>query len=186
MEAACRFGFTATHLSLIDKRYNTESPDKHMVGNSTHLNMEDHNILIEYIALLNSRNKNGDAPIHIACGYHNLGAVKQLLKSGYDINATNLRGNTGLHISAFLNDSSITEYLIEMGADVNHQNARGNTALHLAYQQGHCSIIDRLVEGGSSFDIQNHDGRRPFNMRKNPKSSNDEDTLDQVEDYLIP
>ena len=64
----------------------------------------------------------------------NIGAVKQHLAAGADVNAKNVDGWTPLHEAAFGGRKEIVELLISNGADVNAKGESGRTPLDLATQ----------------------------------------------------
>ena len=74
------------------------------------------------------------ATIHQAASLENIGAVKQHLAGGADVNAKNVDGWTPLHEAAFGGRKEIVELLISNGADVNAKGESGRTPLDLATQ----------------------------------------------------
>ena len=72
--------------------------------------------------------------IHQAASLENIGAVKQHLAGGADVNAKNVDGWTPLHEAAFGGRKEIVELLISNGADVNAKGESGRTPLDLATQ----------------------------------------------------
>jgi ankyrin repeat protein len=87
-------------------------------------------LLAENPDLLNARNKEGLAPLHIAASKNYLRVVRLLLDQGADIEyrttGPSARNLTPLHIAASHGYKAMTELLLDHGAEI---NARG--AIHL-------------------------------------------------------
>ena len=70
--------------------------------------------------------------IHQAASLENIGAVKQHLAGGADVNAKNVDGWTPLHEAAFGGRKEIVELLISNGAHVNAKTKNDQTPLDFA------------------------------------------------------
>ena len=96
--------------------------------------------------LINSKNANGDTPLHFACKSNNVTMVNILLDQAetiedqqLDLNVKNNDGDTPLHIICQNNNINILNILLEkaeasskLSFDINAKNNKGETALHLA------------------------------------------------------
>ena len=78
-----------------------------------------------------------DISIHYAAGEGNIGAVKQHLAAGTDVNAKTGLDATPLHFAAREGHKELVELLIANGADVNAKRESGYTPLNFAAGRGH-------------------------------------------------
>jgi ankyrin repeat protein len=95
-------------------------------------------------------------PLHIACLYGQLEAVKLLVLNGAHLNDTDFRGNNAL--GAALDEMNNTEgikFLLDHGADVNLQGIDGDTPLHTAFRFHNRESIEVLIEYGADIHIRN-------------------------------
>lgn len=115
-------------------------------------------------ALLNSKNKDGETPLHIACVERNRTIAEVLLKNGADINATDNLGLTPLHCAIIAQgsfeentgsdrpeDTSLIELIlahkeIDKNIKTFHQGA---TALHLAAAWALPDAVALLIKEGA-------------------------------------
>ncbi|KAJ1471115.1 ankyrin repeat-containing domain protein [Baffinella frigidus] len=88
----------------------------------------------EYAAMLllhgcdvNTKNFEGDTPIHSACAStrDTQGWIRVLLDAGADVHAKNLQGDTPLHKAALLCAGSAVQLLLDRGAVTSARNSRG-------------------------------------------------------------
>ena len=78
----------------------------------------------------------------------NIGAVKQHLAAGTDVNAWDKYGSTPLHKAALKGHKEIAELLIAKGADVNAKIEDGKTPLDLAIHLKRTETADLLRKHG--------------------------------------
>tara|TARA_Y100001934_G_scaffold257688_1_gene327067 strand:- start:1900 stop:2400 length:501 start_codon:yes stop_codon:yes gene_type:complete len=92
-----------------------------------------------------------DISIHEAAYTGNIGAVKQHLAAGTDVNSKASRGWTPLHSVA---TKEIAELLIAKGANVNAKDKIGGTPLHLAAHSGQKEIVELLIANGANMNAK--------------------------------
>ncbi|UYV68524.1 hypothetical protein LAZ67_6000030, partial [Cordylochernes scorpioides] len=80
--------------------------------------------------------------------------VKELIKSGADINVKNKRGNSPLHLAASKGNQDLVQYLVEAGADVNFLNAYRQSPLHSAVIGRELSTASYLIDAGADLNIK--------------------------------
>ena len=117
-------------------------------------------------------NRNGDAPIHIACKNNKLDILKILLGcQGCDPNHQNAEGNTALHIVCGMGTSKKQQFLEVListpGINLTLVNkddiapgdvvdSDGNTLLHIACAEGYTAVVGLLMKNGA--DVLKHNG----------------------------
>ncbi len=113
-------------------------------------------LLIENGADINSHNKQGDTPLHLAVMNRKINTTKLLIENGADINSHNEQDNTPFHL-AVMNASKIDimELLIKKGADIDSHNKQGDTPLHLAAMNRKINTMKLLIENGADINITN-------------------------------
>ncbi|KAH0526123.1 hypothetical protein TsFJ059_009491 [Trichoderma semiorbis] len=74
----------------------------------------------------------------------NIAIVKQLLRSGIDIDAEDEHGRTALFFAVERNDISMVRHLIESGSDINNKDHGDLTPLQRIIQRGNEDIISAL------------------------------------------
>jgi ankyrin repeat protein len=79
--------------------------------------------------------------------------VRDLLKSGVDVNAKNEAGYTALMFAAMLGHAGVVDSLIEAGADVNAKNKQQATALMGAVAGGDTEIVKALLRAGADVNV---------------------------------
>jgi hypothetical protein len=104
--------------------------------------------------------KNGvEAPkvdIHTAVVTGNIGALKQHIAAGTDLNEKDPFGGSSPLISAALfGKTEEAKILIDAGADINFKNNDGSTALHTAAFFCRPEIVKILLEKGADKTIKN-------------------------------
>ena len=104
---------------------------------------------------MNSVNKNGMLPLHIATVFNRLQIVDLLIDKGANVNGTdNKFGQTALYVAAAGNREAIAKLLINAGANVNSKIPRGDTSLHAGSMMGHRPIIELLISKGANINAQ--------------------------------
>ena len=88
--------------------------------------------------------------------------VRELLRTGVDVNASQGDGATALHWAAHRSDLAATELLVRAGADVNRANELGATPLWLASLNGDAVIAGTLLDAGADPNRALASGETPL------------------------
>lgn len=88
--------------------------------------------------------------------------VRELLRTGADVNATQGDGATALHWAAHRSDLAATELLVRAGADVNRTNELGATPLWLASLNGDAAVAGALLAAGADPNRALASGETPL------------------------
>ena len=83
-----------------------------------------------------SKNSDGDTPLHVLCWRKNKEGVRTLLDAGVNVNAIGDMGETALHIAVLQSDEPITELLLKSGANPHIRSAFGETPYEKAMKKG--------------------------------------------------
>ena len=104
-----------------------------------------------------------DAPILTAVLRHDATAVRQLLKSGQDVNGARGDGLTPLHAAAAEGDTAILAMLVSAGANVQAGTVLiGSTPLQLAAKNGQAAVVRMLLAHGADPDKCDRLGTSPL------------------------
>lgn len=115
-------------------------------------------------AAINSVNKQGKTPLHLAVLSNDTPRVQSLLAAHADPNSCDQEGHTALHL-AILNrsDPFLVKSLLRAGADPNYGDLEGNTALHLVVLKGHVEVAKILLDfSRASIEAKNKRGHTPL------------------------
>ena len=121
---------------------------------------------------IESRDKDGNMALHLACRDNQLNILRALLepvgyeeqkRNNYDIpfqklpqylETKNYDGHTCLHIAAILGYSDVLKVLVDNGADVNTRAEKtGRTILHEAAWIGNVDLVKFLISLGNNCNI---------------------------------
>lgn len=97
-----------------------------------------------------------------------LNTVKEVVKSGYDVNKIIRRTlNAPLHLASHHGKLDIVNFLISKGADVNKKSrilegSGEETPLHDAAHAGHPDIVERLIQAGANVNALDANERTPL------------------------
>ncbi|HPQ39725.1 MAG TPA: ankyrin repeat domain-containing protein [bacterium] len=105
-----------------------------------------------------------DPPLIAAIEQGNVKVVKELLKSGADIEATNSLGRTSLACAAWMGQREIAEILIAAGAEVNSRDRMQNVPLLGALWQSHPEIAEMLVKHGADVNVRDRHQFTPLHV----------------------
>ncbi len=104
----------------------------------------------------------GGKSIHAAVVAGDMESLKQLIRSGADLNEKEPAGGSSPLITACVfNKTEVARALIEAGADLNFKNNDGSTPLHTAAFFCRTEIVKALLENGSDATIRNNAGSTP-------------------------
>ena len=81
-------------------------------------------------------------------------AVRELLRSGADVDARDRHGQTALMLAAHRGHAEIAVLLVEAGADLNVTAKYNLTALMLAIVAGHAAVARALITAGADLDVR--------------------------------
>ncbi|MDQ7825192.1 MAG: ankyrin repeat domain-containing protein [Candidatus Eremiobacteraeota bacterium] len=116
-------------------------------------------ILASNASLVNTKDKNGNLPLHCAVHRNNLEMTKLLLQHRANVNATITgQGIFPLYIASYYGYKDIVEALISSGADINKETADGDTALMGASDQGREEVAALLITRGADISAENKGG----------------------------
>ena len=109
--------------------------------------------------------------IWLASAQGNLGAIRQHLAAGTDVNAQEpYNGGTPLMLAALTGQTSVAEMLIENGAELDMKNNDGATALLIAAFFGHPETLRLLIGKGADVNVRNNEGQTPLDTVAGPWS----------------
>ena len=88
--------------------------------------------------------------------------VRQLIKSGADVNAPAADGSTALLFAAYDSDGEMVKALLAAGANPNVANNFGVTPLLQSSRYGDAATIEALLKGGADVEKAQRDGETPL------------------------
>lgn len=115
---------------------------------------------------VNSKNRGGFTPLHIACYWADVESVKALIDAGASVNETGRANKTALHWATARTSPApnIVLALIAAGAEVDAKSDNNWIPLHFACGCGNLKIVAALVEAGSDVNPQNKIGETPLHL----------------------
>jgi ankyrin repeat protein len=112
-------------------------------------------------ALVSSKDKLGQTPLHYAVQGGNKESVQFLLANKAEINAKNEMGWTPLHIAAVIDREDMVQLLLANKADVNARTSyedilvhSGMTPLHIAASGGFNDLVELLLKNKAEVDAR--------------------------------
>ena len=106
---------------------------------------------------INSREKQGNTPLHLAVLNKYLPLLDWLKDHGADPNSKGLYGDTPLHLAIIsdpTSDGRVIRRLLLMGADVNSRTIDGYTPLHIAAISGKAGFVQFLLDKRANRDLR--------------------------------
>lgn len=109
------------------------------------------------IGIINLRNDNGHTPLHLACLNDKPECVKELLRSGADVNIAGTDDGVPLQCAVEISSASCAKEIIDMYPNQLHAKdmKNGGTPLHWA-KSSQC--LEALIELGCKLDSKNFQG----------------------------
>uniref|UniRef100_A0ABD2WPN2 PRANC domain-containing protein n=1 Tax=Trichogramma kaykai TaxID=54128 RepID=A0ABD2WPN2_9HYME len=114
--------------------------------------------------------KSGNTPLHVALKLKHFKVVELLLKRGANANLANEEGSTHLHnICKRYDVETLKRFLVineklDRPVQLDVQDKKGNTPLHLALEENDCKVAVLLLEYGANPNFTNKDGRTPLHL----------------------
>ena len=121
--------------------------------------------MVQRMPRLDILNKEGEQPIHLACQYQALEAIKFLCEQYQGSTQTLPEGM--LHKACLNKNPDIVEYLInnfELAHDANVPNKNGDLPLHIAVKQGYLKDVELLISKTLDVNYANHEGNTPLHI----------------------
>ena len=108
---------------------------------------------LENNADINTKDKNGNTPLHNAFGFE---VTKMLIRRGADVKAVGDFRRTPLHIFKHI---ETVKMLVAIGADVNAKDSQNKTPLHYVRNIEQARL---LIEKGADVNAKDYDGKTPI------------------------
>jgi uncharacterized protein len=126
-------------------------------------------LLVEYGADLEARNKAGSTALSLACSHGNTSVTKFLLKKGAAPDVADKARCTPLMMAAQNGHSELVKSLLAYPKGVltlDEVDEDHCTALFMACARGHWNIVKMLVGKGADYQIPDHQGTTPEDLVK--------------------
>ncbi|WP_420546987.1 ankyrin repeat domain-containing protein [Curvivirga sp.] len=85
---------------------------------------------------IDSRDVDGDTPLHVMVWRENIYGVSMLIEAGADVNAVGDMSETPLHVAVKLGNLAIIDTLLKVGANTSMISEFGETPMGLAAKAG--------------------------------------------------
>ncbi len=115
---------------------------------------------------MNTRDKHGRTPLHLAAEKGETEKVRELIKAGAEIEAQNKYGSTPLHEAAWRGQTETALALIKAGAEIEAQDSVGQTPLHYAAWNGSPETALALLKAGANKNARNKNGETPAQIAR--------------------
>ncbi len=113
-------------------------------------------------ALLEAKDRFGNAPLAHAARENRLEVMKLLLARGADVAHQNVGGSSALFLAIERHHPQAAELLIEHGADANLPGRSGSTPLAAAAFAGEAQIVETLLAHHADPNIADRTGKAPI------------------------
>lgn len=115
--------------------------------------------------IINRINKEGYAPLTLACYYNNNEVAKYLIEHSEDIDSKSGYG-TPLMAATVKKNKELIELLLKKGADPNKTDENGSTALHYAVIFNFEEIVELLVNANANSSLKDNREKTAFDYAK--------------------
>ncbi|XP_063416229.1 uncharacterized protein LOC134697872 [Mytilus trossulus] len=119
-------------------------------------------LLIEYMADLNTCTSNGFTPLHAACEQGSIDIVDILIQNHSNVNAKEKTGMTPLYVASKIGNEHIVKSLIDNGALVNSATNDDFTPFSIACGNGHQNVANILLNNNANYQQRNKNGWTAF------------------------
>lgn len=134
---------------------------------STQGKLEVMQLLIDYGAIIDVQDFDGDTPLHDAALSKQHEAVSLLLHAGADVEIKNEPDYTPLHLACYKGCYETVVAFLPFVSDINQQTLNGDTPLILAVQGYNDDIIRLLLDHGADPHIKNEYSETALTMALN-------------------
>ena len=111
-------------------------------------------MLLVHKANVDSKEKRGNSPLHVAALTGHKDVAEVLLANGADVNARTGANTTPLHIAADFGHRDVAALLLANKADVNARDGGGETPLYAAALSGHADVAELLLAKGADVNAR--------------------------------
>ena len=99
--------------------------------------------------------------LHLAALQGDVGAVRQHIAAGTDLDKKDAYGSTPLMIAVTFDHGEVARALLDAGADIDVRNADRGTALHTAAFLGRTDMVEVLLKHGANKYLRDNFGNTP-------------------------
>ena len=110
---------------------------------------------------VNSKDLDGDSPLHTTSWGDSTKCIEILCKNGADINIQNNNGETPLMRATKSHKPENIKTYLKYNADVSVADKWGKTPLHTAAIVGYGDVVDILIKNGADINAKDNKGRTP-------------------------
>lgn len=120
--------------------------------------------LIKHGACVHTQEHDGNTPLHIACLFGKIPAIKILLNEGANPLAQNNKNITPLHYAVSAQSHHVCAQLLPYIKNVDPVDHNGRTPLMWAIDHKYIRHINTLLHAGASLKVQDTKGITPLHM----------------------
>jgi len=116
---------------------------------------------------INTQNREGETPLHIASKYDDLDTIKVLIsREECNLNIADAEGNTPLHTACKQGQHSTVQFLVaDQRCQLNAKNGEGETPLHIASEHGDLDTVKVLASRNEcDLNIPDERGNTPLHL----------------------
>lgn len=112
---------------------------------------------------LESLDRKGRGPLHLASMAGQLKTMEYLISNGADLNKKDSSGDTALHLAVEMNQTGSIGHLLSRGADASVLNDRSLGAIHIAVKLDRIEALSELLKSQSvDPNLDGEDGSTPL------------------------